>query len=82
MKPAYSLILVSALVFAVVFGLRSDAVSQTPIGERWEYKIMNPSPLGNIEAQLNRLGDNGWELVTVLPAAERVQERYFLKHRK
>ena len=40
---------------------------------RWEYlfKPINVHDLDSIEFDMKRLGQEGWELVTVIPAAER-----------
>lgn len=34
--------------------------------QQWEYKILNSRSINNIEDEINKLGNQGWELVNVV----------------
>jgi hypothetical protein len=44
--------------------------------KKWEYQIQSVPVLGNVAGVLNRLGEEGWELVAV------VGPNYFLKRER
>ena len=48
----------------------------------WEYKIATLSLYGNRANQLNDLGSEGWELVSVTPQAEENQPVAFIAYLK
>ena len=70
------------LIFALVVALFSTgwiAASQVrPRG--WDYKVVLSNTGGGVE--LNQPGDNGWELVTVVPLANSTQSWLYFKRQK
>lgn len=51
--------------------------------QRWEYRIVDRSPgeePGAVEPELNALGEDGWELVAVVPGA--TMRFYFKRPRR
>ena len=49
---------------------------------KWEYKFINPHKHGNpnSEFELNELGQEGWELVTVIDRGYRIESWIFKRH--
>ena len=43
----------------------STPPAQSFVPERWEYRIINPAAGSGAQAELNKLGAEGWELVSV-----------------
>ena len=86
MKPVYTAVLVSSLTLAAFSGFRSTALSQATGGVQpaWRYKVVEVSPdaAGNAEFKLNQNGEDGWELVSVLPPAKDQWLTYFFKQRR
>ncbi len=64
-----SSVLVVLLVFMCLMGWvgRGRAQKTNPQRIMWEYKIsvINTTPIPSVQAQLNGLGEEGWELVAV-----------------
>jgi hypothetical protein len=66
------IILIIAFIALADRGSEADAVpSPAPGGFKWEYKVYTEVELANLseartlEASLNKLGEDGWELVAI-----------------
>jgi hypothetical protein len=81
MKIVYSCLTAVMLsgFFLVITG--RDAGSQPPSAQtEWQYKVVEDSYMGRSgEGLLNRVGRDGWELVTILPATDGARQSYVLK---
>lgn len=58
--------------------------SQTLLSERWEYHRQIVTPKTEAEGivnALNRLGSQGWELVTITPESGEDYQAWFFKRR-
>jgi len=65
------------LAAVVAVGIGSDHAAAQPAAPRgkWEYKVLTPTAIeelggkdgGALAAGLNKLGDEGWELVAIEP---------------
>lgn len=50
------------------------------MGTKWEYKVLESNPMtlcSQIEAALNKQGDDGWELIAVTPTVTGWFKFYF-----
>jgi hypothetical protein len=81
-----SFFVVGLLLVALVIACISLTVGKLPAAQaqpavrlpRWEYQVATaPSP-----TDLNRLGNDGWELVVVREADERTPSRFIFKRPK
>ena len=92
MIPVGCVVMVAAGVLAVHEPART---ADPPKPAAWEYKVVGQYDLGvigggkggvgttaDIEKGLNKLGADGWELVTVLPAPALAHPTYYLKRAK
>jgi hypothetical protein len=71
------IVLIAAVIMLADRGAEVDAVpSPGPGGFKWEYKVYTEVELANLsdaktlEASLNKLGDDGWELVAIRSSNE------------
>ena len=83
MKPVYTAVLVASLTFAAFSGFRSTAISQTTtnVHRSWQYKLATGPGLRD-GTFLNKLGEDGWELVAVSPQTEVGSEMFVFKKAK
>ena len=70
-------VLMAVFITLADHGSQADAVpSPGPGGFKWEYKVYTETELANLseaktlEASLNKLGDDGWELVAIRSSNE------------
>ena len=65
---------VLALCFTAILFLHRSTAQVGTVRTTWEYKIVElPTGYPDAEKQLNELGSEGWELVTVHPHAAQEQ---------
>lgn len=58
-------LMVALIVFLSMFAWTSYAAKESPKSSKWEYKVAYTAS----EDELNRLGGDGWELVTTYVSA-------------
>ena len=78
--PALGFAMTVALVLTMVWASRAPVAAQErpaqPL-QKWEYKLINVPPAGvsQLEARLNQLGADGWEIcATVAPVGRATDE--------